>query len=68
MCLSTVYVDTDGCRQQVMQDVATMAVEKDGYLLVDLFGVEKFVRGTIMCLDFVDAHTVVLEQPESQFQ
>jgi predicted RNA-binding protein len=47
-----------------MQDVAAMEAEKDGYLLVDLFGVKKFVRGKIKCLDFVDDHTVLLEEPK----
>ncbi len=63
MCLSTVYVDSKGQLQKVMQDVAAMEAEKDGYLLVDLFGVEKYVRGKIKCLDFVDEHIVLLEQP-----
>ena len=62
MCLSTVYVDCKGQRKKVMQDVAAMESINDGYLLVDLFGVEKFVRGNIKCLDFVDEHTVLLEQ------
>ena len=64
MCLSTVYIDTKGQRQKVMQEVAAMEAEKDGYLLVDLFGVKKFVRGNIICLDFVDEHIVLLEQPD----
>jgi len=46
-----------------MQDVAAMEAIADGYLLVDLFGVKKMVRGDIKCLDFVDEHTVVLEEP-----
>ena len=64
MCLSTVYIDTKGQRQKVMQEVAAMEAEKDGYLLVDLFGVKKFVRGNIICLDFVDEHIVLLEQSD----
>lgn len=62
MCLSTVYIDTKGQRQKVMQEVAAMEAEKDGYLLVNLFGVKKFVRGNIKCLDFIDEHIVLLEQ------
>ncbi len=64
MCLSTVYIDTKGKRQKVMQEVAVMEAEKDGYLLVDLFGVKKFVRGNIKRLDLVDEHTVLLEQSD----
>ncbi len=62
MCLSTVYINTKGQCQKIMQEVAVMEAEKDGYLLVDLFGVKKFVRGNIKRLDFVDEHTVLLEQ------
>jgi predicted RNA-binding protein len=46
-----------------MQDVAAMEAIVDGYLLVDLFGVKKTVRGDIKYLDFVDEHTVLLEEP-----
>lgn len=62
MCLSTVYVDARGQRQKVMQDVAAMEAVKDGYLLADLFGVKKIVRGKIKYLDLVDEHIVLLEQ------
>jgi MinD superfamily P-loop ATPase len=34
----------------------------NGYLLFGLFGVKKYVRGKIKSLDFIDAHTVLLEQ------
>jgi predicted RNA-binding protein len=63
MCLSTVYVDCKGQHKKVMQDVAAMEAIADGYLLVDLFGVKKTVRGDIKYLDFVDEHTVLLEEP-----
>lgn len=62
MCLSTVYVDSKGQRQRVMQDVAGMQAEKDGYNLFDLFGARKFVQGKIKFVDFIDEHTVVLEE------
>jgi len=63
MCLSTVYIGSDGQIQEVMQDVALMEAENDGYVMSDLFGVKKFVQGKIKRLDFVDEHTVLLETP-----
>ena len=61
MCLSTVYLISEGQRQKVMQDVAGMEAENDGYMLFDLFGVKKFVQGKIRSLDFINEHTVPLE-------
>jgi predicted RNA-binding protein len=40
MCLCKLYVDSKGKHQMVMQDVAAMEAEKDGYFLADLFGVK----------------------------
>jgi len=62
MCLSTVYVDSDGKRQKVMQDVALMEAENDGYVLSDLFGDNQFVQGKIKRIDFFEANEVLLEK------
>ncbi len=64
MCLTTVYVDFEGRRQEVMKDVAAMEAEKDGFVIIDLFGARKFVQGKIRSLEFVDAHTVLIEPNE----
>jgi predicted RNA-binding protein len=61
MCLTTVYIDSDGRQQEVMKDVAAMGAEKDGFAIIDLFGARKFVHGKIRSLEFVDEHTVLLE-------
>jgi predicted RNA-binding protein len=45
-----------------MQDVAQMESKQKGYLLIGLLGDQKFVRGRIKSVDFVDDHTVVLEK------
>jgi predicted RNA-binding protein len=66
MCLGTVYVDFDGKREIVMQNVAVMEARDDGYLLTDLFGVKKFVNGIIKHIDLVDQHTVLLEKPANE--
>jgi predicted RNA-binding protein len=61
MCLSTVYMDSNGKMTKVLQDVARMEASEDGYVFVDLFGEETFVRGRLMRMDFVDDNAIVLE-------
>ena len=60
MCLSTVYLQTKGQRQKVMQDVAKMEFSNEGYLLIGLLGDQKMVDGRIEKIDFVDDHSVIL--------
>ena len=62
MCLCTVYIQSKDRRIKVMQDVAQMESSQEGYLLIGLLGDQKFVKGRIMSVDFVDDHTVVLEK------
>jgi predicted RNA-binding protein len=61
MCLSTVYSDSKYERRKILQDVAFMEAEKDGYTLVDLFGTRKFVKGQIKKVDFINEHFVLIE-------
>lgn len=62
MCLSTVYIETKGQRQKVMQDVAKMELSNEGYLLSGLLGDQKWVDGRIKKIDFIDDHSVILEK------
>ena len=62
MCLSTVYIQTKGQRQKVMQDVAKMESNNEGYLLIGLLGDQKFINGRIKRVDFVDDHIVLIEE------
>jgi predicted RNA-binding protein len=64
MCLSTVYIQSKDRRIKVMRDVAQMEHNQEGYLLIGLLGDQKFVKGTIKSVDFVDDHTVVLENEQ----
>jgi predicted RNA-binding protein len=63
MCEATVYMTEDGQEKKVMQDVVLVQPEGDAYLLVNLLGEQKLVRGTIEKLDFLK-HTVHLRQPQ----
>lgn len=62
MCLSTVYIDWGGQQEEVMRDVAYMEAKDEGFLLVDLLGEQKLIKGSVKSVDFVDKHTVVLEK------
>ena len=64
MCLCTVYIQSNGRLDKVMQDVAQMESNEEGYVVIGLLGDQKFVKGTIKSVDFVDNHTVVLEKDE----
>jgi len=61
MCLSTVYIQSGDRRIKVMQDVAQMESNQEGYLLIGLLGDQKSVKGVIRKIDFVDDHLVILE-------
>lgn len=60
MCLSTIYIDADGKREKIMQEVARMEAEGEGFSLIDLFGEKTFIQAKIKSIDFVDEHSVVL--------
>ena len=62
MCLSAVYKKTNHQMVKVVADVARMKASRDGYLFVDLFGNETFVRGRLQQIDFVDDNAIVLEE------
>ena len=64
MCLCTVYIQSKDRRIKVMKDVAQMEYGQEGYLLIGLLGDQKFVKGSIKSVDFVDDHSVVLEKEE----
>jgi len=63
MCEATVYLTEDGQEKEIMRDVMLLQPEGDAYLLVNLLGEQKLVRGTIKKLDFLK-HTVHLSQPQ----
>lgn len=61
MCLSTVYIQSEDRRIKVMQDVAQMEYNQEGYLLIGLLGDQKLVKGVIRKIDFVDDHLVIMD-------
>jgi len=63
VCEAKVYIGDEGAEQKVMDDVVLVQPEGDAYLLVNLLGEQKLVRGTIEKLDFLK-HTVHLSRPK----
>lgn len=61
MCLSIVYTDSGEGKEETMRDVAKIEAQDDGFVLINLFGEQEFVRGRIKSIDFLDDHSVVLE-------
>jgi len=61
MCEATVYLTEDGQEKRIMRDVVLVQPEGDAYLLANLLGEQKLVRGRIKKIDFLK-HTVHLEE------
>ena len=66
MCLSTVYIQSEDRRLKVMQDVARMEYNQEGYLLIGLLGEQKLVKGVVRKIDFVDDHLVIIEAEKKE--
>ena len=65
MCETTVYLRDDGEEQKIMEDVVLVQPENDAYLLVNLLGEQKLVRGRIVKVDFLK-HTLHLSRLQEQ--
>ena len=60
MCLATAYVENDGQKEEVMQDVAWIRPESRGLQLTTLLGESKLFQANIKSIDLVKG-TIVLE-------
>ena len=63
MCEATVYLLREGREEEVMRDVVLVEPEGDLFLLANLLGEQKLVRGNIKRIDFLK-HTLVFEEVE----
>ena len=63
MCEAKVFLTEDHTGQPLMKDVVLIQPEGDAYLLANLIGEQKLVRGRIVKIDFL-RHTVQLEPLE----
>jgi len=64
MCEATVYLVREGREEEVMRDVVLVQPEGDLFLLANLLGEQKLVRGNIKKIDFLK-HTLLLEETET---
>ena len=62
MCLSKAYLDRNGQRELLLEEVASVAVSGETLRLKTVFGEQKEVGARIREIDFL-AHSIVLGLP-----
>ena len=60
MCLATVYVEKNGEKEELMQDVAWIKPESTGLQLITFMGESKLFEAEIKHIDLVNS-SIVLE-------
>ncbi|GAI15868.1 unnamed protein product [marine sediment metagenome] len=63
MCETKVYIEKDGKKEEIFENVIDIQSEKDGFFLKDLFGEQKFIKAKIKYIDFMK-HEMVLTESE----
>lgn len=63
MCLATVYVEDDGQREEVMQDVAWIRPQGGGLQLISFMGESRLFRAKIKSIDLVNSSIVLGKMP-----
>ncbi len=61
MCEAAVYMERDGRREKVMDDVVEVRPEAGKLLLVDVFGEQKLISASIKEANLID-HEIVLAE------
>ncbi|MDA8403117.1 MAG: CooT family nickel-binding protein [Desulfobacteraceae bacterium] len=61
MCEASAYIIDDGRPELIMEAVDSVEPEDGGYKLVNIFGEQKFIKGTIYSLSLVD-HKIFLKK------
>jgi predicted RNA-binding protein len=64
MCLSKAYVVTDGKRELLMEEVASLEIKNGKLLVRTLLGEQKEIKAVVKQIDFL-THTIVLENLRS---
>ena len=60
MCLSKAYVDRNGKRELLMEEIASIKVKGEKLLVRTLFGEQKEIGANIREIDFL-THSIILE-------
>jgi len=61
MCLSKAYVEKNGSRELLMEEIAAIDFKGDKLQFKTLFGEEKEISGSIKRIDFM-THNILLEE------
>jgi len=61
MCLTTVYLEKGDQKEMIMEEVAEVEAEDNGFRLISLMGEEKFLKGRVKHIDFITEHSLVIE-------
>jgi predicted RNA-binding protein len=68
VCLATVYVENDGRREEVMQDVAWIEPANGGLQLITLLGESKLIQAQIESIDLMNSlivlKRIITDSPE----
>ena len=64
MCLSKAYVERDGNREILMEEVASVKIEDNRLRLSNLFGEQKEIGAHIREIDFL-SHSILLEDNDA---
>ena len=63
MCLSKAYMDRNGTKELLMQEIASVEVSEGKLLLRTLFGEREEIKASIKQVDFVNG-SIILENPD----
>lgn len=59
MCLATVYVEDEGQREEVMQDVAWIQPQSGGLQLITFLGESRLFQAEIKSINLMDSSIVL---------
>ena len=65
MCLATVYIENNGQREEVMQDVAWIVPESGWLQLITLLGESRSFQAKIKGIDLVNS-LIILEKTSAE--
>ena len=64
MCEAKVYLEKDGKLEELMENVVTIKPEGDKLLLMDIFGEQKLIKGSLVEVRLLDHKVVLKESPD----
>jgi len=61
MCEADAYISRDDKKELVLKSVDLVTPQDDGYLLVDIYGTQKIVKGRLKQMNLVN-HEIIFEE------